>query len=229
VAATAPERAGTTRVDLPIEGMTCGACAARIERGLNRLDGVASASVNLAAERATVVYDPEVTGPPAFAEKVSALGYAVGRDPDAADPAGAAGFRERAAALRSRLANLDAQYRQGLKTCQRREIVVSHAAFGYLADRYGLKQVAITGLAPEEEPTPQRLAEVATEAKGHGATTIFFETLVSPKVAKAIADEVGASTAVLDPIEGLPAGSTDDYFSVMRANLATLRPALGCA
>jgi len=146
-----------------------------------------------------------------------------------ADPAGAAGFRERAAALRSRLANLDAQYRQGLKTCQRREIVVSHAAFGYLADRYGLKQVAITGLAPEEEPTPQRLAEVATEAKGHGATTIFFETLVSPKVAKAIADEVGASTAVLDPIEGLPAGSTDDYFSVMRANLATLRPALGCA
>ena len=75
----------TTRVDLPIEGMTCGACAARIERGLNRIDGVASASVNLAAERATVVYDPAVTGPPAFADKVAALGYAVGRDPDAAD------------------------------------------------------------------------------------------------------------------------------------------------
>ena len=98
MAATAPERAGTTRVDLPIEGMTCGACAARIERGLNRLDGVASASVNLAAERATVVYDPEVTGPPAFAEKVSALGYAVGRDPDAADPDGAARTRLVAAA-----------------------------------------------------------------------------------------------------------------------------------
>ena len=98
MAATAPERAGTTRVDLPIEGMTCGACAARIERGLNRLDGVASASVNLAAERATVVYDPAVTGPPAFAEKVSALGYAVGRDPDAADPAAAARTRLVAAA-----------------------------------------------------------------------------------------------------------------------------------
>ena len=74
-------------VDLPIEGMTCGACAARIERGLGRLDGVASASVNLAAERATVTYDPAVTGPPAFADKVTALGYAVGRAPDAADPA----------------------------------------------------------------------------------------------------------------------------------------------
>jgi len=74
-------------VDLPIEGMTCGACAARIERGLSRLDGVASASVNLAAERATVTYDPAVTGPPAFADKVAALGYAVGRAPEAADPA----------------------------------------------------------------------------------------------------------------------------------------------
>ena len=77
------EVALATRVDLPIEGMTCGACAARIERGLNRLDGVASASVNLAAERATVVYDPAVTGPPAFSDKVAALGYAVGRDPGA--------------------------------------------------------------------------------------------------------------------------------------------------
>ena len=86
MAARAPERTGTTRVDLPIEGMTCGACAARIERGLRRLDGVASASVNLAAERATVVYDPAVTGPPAFAGKVAALGYAIGRDPAAADP-----------------------------------------------------------------------------------------------------------------------------------------------
>jgi P-type Cu+ transporter len=87
VAARAPERPGTTRVDLPIEGMTCGACAARIERGLGRLDGVASAAVNLAAERATVVYDPALTGPREFAAKVAALGYAVGRAPAAADPA----------------------------------------------------------------------------------------------------------------------------------------------
>jgi len=145
-----------------------------------------------------------------------------------ADPAGAAGFRERAAALRGRLTELDQEYQQGLKTCQRREIVVSHAAFGYLADRYELDQIAITGISPEVEPTPQRLAEVAAEAKEHGATTIFFETLVSPRVAEAIATEVKARTAVLDPIEGLQPGSTDDYLSVMRANLATLKPALGC-
>ena len=98
MAARAPERTGTARVDLSIEGMTCGACAARIERGLSRLDGVASASVNLAAERATVVYDPAVTGPPAFAAKVAALGYAVGRDPAAAGPGDGLGPRLVAAA-----------------------------------------------------------------------------------------------------------------------------------
>ncbi|MET0833978.1 MAG: heavy metal translocating P-type ATPase [Actinomycetota bacterium] len=96
-AATAPQRSGATTVDLPIEGMTCGACAARIERGLNRIDGVASASVNLAAERATVVYDPAVTGPPAFEDKVAALGYAVG-PADAADADGGPGTRLLAAA-----------------------------------------------------------------------------------------------------------------------------------
>ncbi|GFJ85336.1 hypothetical protein Phou_095160 [Phytohabitans houttuyneae] len=69
---------------------------------------------------------------------------------------------------------------------------------------------------------------MAEEAKEHKATTIFFETLVSPKVAETIASEVGAKTAVLDPIEGLQPGSSDDYFSVMRKNLATLGPALGC-
>ena len=97
-AATAPQRSGATTVDLPIEGMTCGACAARIERGLNRIDGVASASVNLAAERATVVYDPAVTGPPAFEDKVATLGYAVGPGPDAADGDGGPGTRLLAAA-----------------------------------------------------------------------------------------------------------------------------------
>ena len=87
----------------------------------------------------------------------------------------------------------------------------------------------ITGLSPDAEPTAQRLAEVAEEAREHHATTIFFETLVSPKVAETIAKEVGADTAVLDPIEGLQPGSTGDYLSVMRSNLAVLRPALGCS
>ncbi|MFG2104803.1 metal ABC transporter substrate-binding protein [Micromonospora echinaurantiaca] len=145
-----------------------------------------------------------------------------------ADPARAADYTARAAALRTDLAKLDAEYTEGLKTCQRREIVVSHTAFGYLAERYKLEQIGLTGLSPEVEPAPQRLAEVAEEAREHGATTIFFETLVSPKVAETIAAEVGARTAVLDPLEGLSADH-GDYLSVMRTNLETLRTALSCS
>jgi len=144
------------------------------------------------------------------------------------DPSGAAGYRTRASALRTKLAALDTAYRAGLRTCARREIIVSHGAFGYLAERYDLDQIAITGLSPEVEPTPRHLAQVAAAATAHDATTIFFETLTSPKVADAIASEVGARTAVLDPIEGLEPGSTGDYLSVMRSNLGALRTGLGC-
>lgn len=144
------------------------------------------------------------------------------------DPDRAADYRANAEALGRELAALDAEYATGLADCARREIVVSHAAFGYLADRYDLTQVAVTGLSPEEEPTPQRLAEVVRAAEEHAATTIFFEVLVSPAVAEVIAAEVGADTAVLDPIEGLAPDRDDDYLSLMRANLDTLRAALGC-
>ncbi|MBM0278389.1 metal ABC transporter substrate-binding protein [Micromonospora tarensis] len=146
-----------------------------------------------------------------------------------ADPEHAADYTGRAAALRADLTTLDDEFRTGLATCQRREIVTSHAAFGYLADRYQLDQVGITGLSPDVEPSPQRLAHVIEEAKEHQATTIFFETLVSPKVAETIAGQVGAKTAVLDPIEGLAAGSDGDYLSVMRTNLRTLQTALSCS
>ncbi|MFC3500766.1 metal ABC transporter substrate-binding protein [Micromonospora krabiensis] len=144
-----------------------------------------------------------------------------------ADPDRAADYTARAKTLHADLEKLDADYTAGLRTCERREIVTSHTAFGYLAERYELEQVGITGLAPETEPSPQRLAAVAREAREHKATTIFFETLVSPKVAETIAAEVGAKTAVLDPIEGGPADG--DYLTAMRANLQTLRTALDCS
>ena len=145
----------------------------------------------------------------------------------AADPADAAGYRSRAAAVRTELTALDTEFTTKLKTCERREIVTSHSAFNYLAKRYALSEIGITGISPEAEPSPQRLAEVTREAREHGATTIFFETLVSPAVAETIAREVGAKTAVLDPLEGLTDPGAD-YFSVMRANLAALTTALGC-
>lgn len=131
----------------------------------------------------------------------------------------------------ARLHALDREYRAGLAHCARKEIVTSHEAFGYLAQRYGLRQVAITGVTPEAEPTPQKLAGVISTVRRTHATTVFFETLVSPRLADTVARETGAKTAVLDPIEGLTpeeekAGA--DYFSLMRATLDALRKALGC-
>jgi zinc transport system substrate-binding protein len=129
------------------------------------------------------------------------------------------------------LRRLDREYRKGLRHCQRHEIVTSHAAFGYLAQRYGLRQVAITGLAPESEPSPKQLTDVVRIVKRTHATTIFFETLLSPRLADTVAREVGARTAVLDPIEGLTSAeqqSGDDYLTLMRQNLAHLRKALAC-
>jgi zinc transport system substrate-binding protein len=161
--------------------------------------------------------------------RLSTIAAAVSAQFSAADPANAAAYADRLAKLQADLGELDMEYATGLKNCQRREIFTSHAAFGYLAERYHLTQVALSGLDPEVEPTPQQLASVAQEAKAKGATTIFYETLVSPKVSETIAREVGAQAAVLDPIEGLQPGSSGDYLSVMRTNLAALQKALGCS
>jgi zinc transport system substrate-binding protein len=168
--------------------------------------------------------DPHVwLDPVRFATIAGALGERLAQ----ADPAHATDYRERAQDLQEQLHHLDQTYAESLTTCARREVVTSHEAFNYLAHRYGLTQIGITGVSPEAEPTPRKLAEVAAQARATGTTTIFFETLVSPKVAETIAREVGARTAVLDPLEGLTDKSAD-YFSVMRANLAALTTALGC-
>jgi zinc transport system substrate-binding protein len=143
----------------------------------------------------------------------------------------ALGRAQEAKQLADELGRLDAQYRRGLAHCRRNEFVTSHAAFGYLAARYGLQQVSIEGLSPEAEPTPQKLEDAVRRVRQSGATTVFFETLVSPRVAETVARETGAKTAVLDPVEGLTqdeAAAGDDYFTIMRRNLAALRKALGC-
>ncbi|HUR15314.1 MAG TPA: zinc ABC transporter substrate-binding protein [Mycobacteriales bacterium] len=126
----------------------------------------------------------------------------------------------------AQLDDLDRDIRGQLTGCARKDVVTSHAAFAYFAARYGLQQRGITGLSPEAEPSPKRLAAVADYARSHHVTTIFFESLVSPKVAQTVASEVGAKTAVLDPLESV--SGTDDYLTVMRRNAATLHDALGC-
>ena len=138
---------------------------------------------------------------------------------------------ETAEVLVARLTELDTDFREGLASCERRRIVTSHAAFAYLADAYDLEQLALTGLSPEAEPSPRALETLVDEVREEGATTVFFETLVSPRLAETVARETGARTAALDPLEGLTEDEVADgeeYFSVMHENLAALREALSC-
>ncbi len=144
------------------------------------------------------------------------------------DPAHADTYRAGADDYRRRLDELDAELRSGLAECDSRLIVTSHQAFGYLVRRYGLEEVAISGLSPDAEPDPRRLAELADLVRSRGVTTIFTEELVSPEVAETLAREAGVTTAVLNTIEGVENEGEDDYFSLMRQNLATLQTALGC-
>ena len=146
-------------------------------------------------------------------------------------PANASKFETNASAFEADLHQLDHEYREGLSGCERHVIVTAHAAFRYLAARYGLRQESIAGLAPDAEPAPDRLAELADLVEREGVPTVFTEELVSPKVAETLASEAGVKTAVLDPLEGLTsdeASAGEDYLSVMRDNLRALRTALGC-
>ena len=163
--------------------------------------------------------DPHVwLDPVRFRRIADRIGAALGRGPAAR-------------AFDRRLATLDAEYRAGLAHCSRRELVTAHAAFAYLADRYRLRQVSVSGLSPEAEPTPGELTDAVSRVRQTGAHTVFTEPLASPRLAETVAREAGVRTAVLDPLEGLTEAEVDrgaDYFSVMRANLRALRAALGC-
>ncbi|MEJ7583886.1 MAG: metal ABC transporter substrate-binding protein [Acidimicrobiales bacterium] len=155
--------------------------------------------------------------------RLAAVGEAFARQlgVDRADSADT--FRNNAEALARSLNALDRKFETGLSSCENRNLVTSHAAFGYLARRYRLTPVAITGLSPEEEAAPGEIAEITEFVKDERVTTIYFETLVSPAIAETIARETGAEAEVLDPIEGLTDDAEgDDYLEVMRANLATL-------
>ncbi len=145
------------------------------------------------------------------------------------DPDNAEQFNGNAAQLRSSLEGLDNEFTEGLAACDNTDLVTSHNAFGYLAKAYGLTQVGITGLTPEEEPSAADLAEVADFVEENDVRTIYYETLISSAIADAVASETGAQTAVLDPLEGLTDESSgSDYLEVMRSNLDSLRAGQPC-
>ncbi|MBI4004949.1 zinc ABC transporter substrate-binding protein [Candidatus Roizmanbacteria bacterium] len=147
------------------------------------------------------------------------------------DPQNEAKYKIDSKTFKNRLTKLDEDYKEGLFSCKLREIIVSHRAFNYLAKRYNLTTFYISGLSPDEEPSPNRIAEIANIARQKGIGYIFFETLVSPKLSETVASEIGAKTLVLNPIEGLTEedmNSGRDYFMLMKQNLANLKMALSC-
>jgi zinc transport system substrate-binding protein len=168
--------------------------------------------------------DPHVWLDPA---RLASLGHDIAREMAKIDSDNADVYSSNAEGLENALDKLDEEYSTALANCERNELVVSHEAFGYLAERYGLEQVGVSGIDPESEPSPGRVAEVAAFAREHDVTTIFFEEQVAPDIAQIIADEIGAEVEVLDPLEFEPEGGSD-YFDVMRNNLDSISKALEC-
>jgi len=208
--------------------------AVAAEAARSALDVTSAARLDLAATAEgprgtgeTRARDPHFwLDPTRLADVADAIAARLG----AVSPERADTFRANAAAVRSDLDTLDAELRTGLADCVNRDLVTSHEAFGYLARRYGLNQIGIVGLSPEAEPDPATIARVADFVRKNKVTTVYYETLVSPDIARTVAEETGATTAVLDPIEGIgDASAAPDYLGVMRADLATLRTGQRCS
>lgn len=161
--------------------------------------------------------------------RMADLGDAVAAELGRADPGNADVYEANAGELRSDLESLDADYARGLANCERTTVVVSHDAFGYLG-KYGLEMEPIAGLSPGAEPTPADLARLQDLIRDEGVTTVFSERLVSPRLSQTLADDMGITSAVLDPVEGLSDETAgEDYLSLMRANLDALERANGCS
>ncbi|MBQ0849161.1 metal ABC transporter substrate-binding protein [Streptomyces sp. NPDC057620] len=160
--------------------------------------------------------------------KYAEVAEGVGKAFEKADPDNAATYKKNTAALVKKLDGLDTRFEDGLKNTETKVFITTHAAFGYLAERYGLTEEAINGLDPESEPSANRVKDLEKMAKADGVSTVFYETLVSDKTAKTIAADADLRTDVLDPIEGITEKSRgDDYIQVMDANLKALQTALG--
>jgi zinc transport system substrate-binding protein len=147
-----------------------------------------------------------------------------------ADPGHADDYAANLAALEDDLTALDDELRAGLQDCRIDTVVVSHNAFAYFAERYGLHVESINGMTPDAEPSPAHLAQLSDLIESEGITTVFSETLATRELADTLAGDLGLETAVLDPLEGLAdADSGEDYLSLMRGNLAALQEANDCS
>jgi zinc transport system substrate-binding protein len=190
------------------------------------VDAAATADLHPAADGNEKGLDPHFWQDPV---RLAHVATAFEKELAAVDPDHASAYAKNLASLETDLNALDHDFRTGLAHCAVRTIVVSHDAFGYLADRYGLKVAPINGLSPEAEPSPAHIKQLHQLIDSDGITTVFSESLASPKMADTLASDLGIKAEVLDPIEGLTkATRNQDYLSLMRRNLAALKIANQC-
>ncbi|WP_232058170.1 metal ABC transporter substrate-binding protein [Cohnella abietis] len=145
------------------------------------------------------------------------------------DPEHKAEYETRYESIKDRLGQLDAKFTVQLSVYKRRDIVVSHQAFGYLCRDYNLNQIAIMGLSPDAEPRAQDLLNIARFVKENDIPYIFFEELVSEQLAQTLAREAKVDTLVLNPLEGLTPEQDkagENYITLMEKNLQNLQKAL---
>ncbi len=179
-------------------------------------------------ENGQKIIDPHIWLDPLLAKKEA---EAIEKHLVAIDPAHQGDYLRNLKTLETELDALDRAYKAAFTSCTLKSFVTSHAAFGYLATQYNLTQIAISGISPDEEPSTQKIAEIAQLVKSQHIPYIFFESLVSPKLSDTIAAETGAQTLVLDPLEGIPQEkqvSGANYFTIQEQNLVNLRKALIC-
>ncbi|MFD9459576.1 metal ABC transporter substrate-binding protein [Streptomyces sp. NPDC060027] len=195
-----------------------------LEKHGNEVGGHAAAHDDSEGEESGAT-DPHIwLDPVRFAE----VAEGVSDELKKADPKHAADYEKNMSALRRKFVALNTDFHNGLADTKTRTFITTHAAFGYLAERYGLTEEAINGLDPESEPSANRVKGLETTAKADGVTTVFYETLVSDRTARTIADDTGLRTDVLDPLEGITDKSRgSDYMQVMESNLKALQKALG--
>ncbi len=149
-----------------------------------------------------------------------------------AAPAKREEFLANAAAYKKRLATLESRFKSGLAECKSRELIHGgHYAFAYLADCYQLKYISAFGVSAESEPTPGKLMELVDTVRRHHVNYVFYEELLSPRIAQTIADETGAGLLKLHGIHNLTRAELDggaSYLSLMEQNLANLGKGLEC-
>lgn len=135
-------------------------------------------------------------------------------------------YEKKAEQYSDELTELSDEYRLAFSNAKSKKFVTQHMAFSYLANEYGLEQIAISGLSPEQEPTPKELKGIQDLVKEEGINVIYTESSASEKIAKTISDATGAKLAVLNPMESVSKKDRDageDYLSIMEKNLESLK------